>query len=382
LNLEAMTSRKPSAAFTLVELLVVIAIIGILVALLLPAVQAAREAARRTQCKNQLKQIGLASLLHHDTHGFFPSGGWGAAFVGEPNYGYGKAQPGSWYYSVFSYLEENQLRDLGRGTTIGSPAWRQAITQLVTTPIGTFNCPSRRNIALGTNTSSLAPELTFLLTPAPGVRVAKGDYAANAGDARRHAQGGFGSELMGVPDGLVASQTFTTWSNTAREFLTGGAANPNYQSGVIFMRSEVKSSQVTDGTSKTYLVGEKYVATKAYDDNNAYTLSERGRFGDNQSMYAGYEWDNQRVAYRPGQQAFYPGFTPQPPPPANPTADWQPQQDGENAGNVAILAFGSAHAGGLNMVFCDGSVQTVSYDITPEAHRWQANRRDGEAIQQ
>jgi prepilin-type N-terminal cleavage/methylation domain len=104
--------RRPSA-FTLVELLVVIAIIGILVALLLPAVQQSREAARAAQCKNNLKQLGLGSLNHLRTYEFFPSGGWGWHWVGEPERPSGKTQPGGWTFNMLAFVEQQNLRDMG-----------------------------------------------------------------------------------------------------------------------------------------------------------------------------------------------------------------------------------------------------------------------------
>ena len=91
--------RNRNRAFTLVELLVVIAIIGILVALLLPAIQAAREAARRSQCVNNLKQLGIALQNYHDTYKQLPVGNHSCCW-------------GTWQMSILGFIEEQQLADM------------------------------------------------------------------------------------------------------------------------------------------------------------------------------------------------------------------------------------------------------------------------------
>ena len=91
----------------MVELLVVITIIGILIALLLPAVQSAREAARIMQCQNNLKQLSLGCLHCEHLNGYYPTGGWGSIWVGDPDRGQGKRQPGGWLFCILPYIEQN-----------------------------------------------------------------------------------------------------------------------------------------------------------------------------------------------------------------------------------------------------------------------------------
>jgi prepilin-type N-terminal cleavage/methylation domain-containing protein/prepilin-type processing-associated H-X9-DG protein len=127
-------------AFTLVELLVVIAVIGVLVSLLLPAVQAAREAGRRTQCVNNLKQLGLAFHLYHDTRGQFPS-----AYISQPG---GPAEdsetldagPGwAWGALLLPFLEHAPLDDqIVHEVPCGDPVNATPVS----TVLETFLCPS------------------------------------------------------------------------------------------------------------------------------------------------------------------------------------------------------------------------------------------------
>jgi prepilin-type processing-associated H-X9-DG protein len=341
-----------------VELLIVIAIIALLIQLMLPAVQASRERARKAECQNHLKQLALAAQSHISVHNYFPSGGWSDTFTADPRRGYGREQPGSWLFSVLAYMEESTLREAG-GERLEDFPLGQGITALYESAPATFYCPSRRAATAypfkrtGNGHWTLRVAQGILLLPT----VTKSDYAANSGDSIYSAAEQFTDEpQMWAPKNYDALKTEPQeWTDT------NNSQTPYFQTGVSYYRSEVRPAQILDGLSKTYFCGEKFLSPAFYEDVN---ISESPTMmGDDQSAWVGFDWDNHRVAWNP--KASWPQET------------YQPRQDGPSETLAGCFAFGSVHPSSLNMAFCDGSVQTISYDIDMDVHRQQANRLDG-----
>lgn len=324
-------SHVPAAhrGFTLIELLAVIAIIGILVGLLLPAVQAARESARKVQCKSNLKQMAVAFLHHEEAQGFFPTSGWGLEWVGDPDGGYGSTQPGGWAFNILAYMEYGDLRESGPRLSVlklmydldpdNDPAGVVDFRALVQTLVPQFNCPSKRPLDLypiGMSRGTLAINMPHCNT---GCRVMRGDYQANSGNMNPGDDGG-------------PSLSFGPPMYPVRE-------SRRVQNGISYQYSMVRVSEVTDGTARTAMVGEKFLRTDNYFNGAAPN--------DNQCVYSGHDSDNN-------------GYTGNGKTPLRPLWDQREyyRDNRDYAGH-----FGSAHFEGLHMAFCDGSVRYIFYNV-------------------
>lgn len=310
--------KWPRKGFTLVELLVVIAIIGILIALLLPAVQAAREAARRSQCSNNLKQLGLASHNFHDTFRVFAPGllGTDPRYPGHPSYGQGVGA----FPFLLPYTELETVRDdidirldLNWATNDGKPSppkptnvvgfwatgssWNAAQTR-----IAQFVCPS--SDPYGNSAGTGLAHITYSCGPGCGT-MTMWYYSIGAGGDNLGR-----TNYMPVAGGMgkIGESGWDVWT------------------GIFYNRSKERMSSVRDGTSNTFMFGE----------------------------YAGGYNSNDRLEY----SACWIGAG------ALPTA-WGLKPPGSQK-RPAWYQFGSLHPGIVQFGMADGAVRNVSVTITDQ----------------
>ena len=358
-------SSTGSRGFTLVELLVVITIIGILIALLLPAVQAAREAARMTQCRNNAKQLAIGCLNHESTTKRLPTDGWGTWWTGDADLGTGQHQPGGWLYNVLPYIEQQVMHDMGAGLPTAQK--NAANFQRYSIPLAVFYCPTRRPTLAYPWLPANYQHPVINCSPNQPVVVGRSDYAINGGDfytapGVSGADGNNGEvtgEAWNCPQPYAGPSTLADGGVNgtpdqiarARQVFTAVA---QVATGVSYCGSLIALADITDGTSMTYLLGEKQLCPDNYLNG--------WDFGDNEGAMMGDNEDIARWTAGQGTQSL-------------PSDYYPPMQD--VPGYVVLHIFGSAHLAGFNMAFCDGSVRTMNYTIDPETHRRLGNRKDG-----
>jgi prepilin-type N-terminal cleavage/methylation domain-containing protein len=355
--------NKGRRGFTLVELLVVIAIIGILVALLLPAIQAAREAARRTECANNLKQIGLASQNHVSAQGVFPTGGthpWvRPEYYKTPD---GKPHPIqakviSWAFQILPYQEEEDVHNIKDNPIVGG--W-QAIDQIRKTQVRMYFCPSRRPPTRWSNPTKTGQPIAeeYWLLDYAGVTPGKEDLldntTLNPGDfygwhKGNICRGNIENCNYVLPDGLEYHGIIVRTDYSLDKVPPGPwGHNP-----------PTKFARITDGASKTLMIAEKRVPPYSYDAGT--------HWADDCGWGDGWDGDTMRASWYPVgrdvsiEQAAELGGPSQ--------RSWQ-----------YGYCLGSAHPSGVHGLFGDGSVRTISYDIQLLILNRLGNRDDGEMI--
>lgn len=363
--------RMKERGFTLIELLVVIAIIAILVALLLPAVQQAREAARRTQCKNNLKQLGIACHNYHDTYGTFPLNYDGTLPVfnkaNGTNGGNGTQSAISWISASLPYMEQaplyQQLDSLGAFNTVmnsvtdgasagqGRGYGRFEVKQLARSPLATLMCPS-----------SALPKI-FNAGGGEGALC----YYNNGGYADGGGGGGIG--YSGGRTDYVGNMGFchSGWrdaDNGTNNAINGaGWSSPDWvttyeddwdghtpRRGCFWHRGSATIAQLTDGTSNTVMIFES--------QRWRYTKREPGRPNRNCTWISpinGLETMNKKI---------------------NSDPQLNNRGDFDTRGN----AMSSNHTGGAQCVMADGAVKFLSENIDIGLQKGLSTGGGGETI--
>lgn len=286
------------------------------------------------QCSNNLKNMSLAALNHESTTKKLPSGGWSWNWWGDPDAGFGAAQPGAWTFSILPFVEQNALFAMGSDNDVESVSSPQksGAGQCAQTPLAIFHCPSRR----AAKTYPLSTTVYNADKPDNG---AKGDYAANCGSANSATESSNGFSDWGTGRGKIKGKNWTKSSHN----------------GVIFDLSEITIGEIRDGTSNTYLLGEKYLEPTIYESTSS---------SDDNGLYAGMDSDNERSCGTVSSSRSV-------------TNIYLPMQDRLGFETVSYR-FGSAHSGSFGVALCDGSAQRVSYAIDGEIHAYLGMRNDAQ----